>query len=92
MRRKIKRRWRSIRTLWKNRRLLTKVVQSHLFFLENRGVTVWGGISEEDERGIHGAVARAAPFAGPIVEIGTLFGSVWIADGRAKESRARLAA
>jgi hypothetical protein len=74
MRRKIKRRWQKLRTLWKHRRLLADVVQSHVFFLENRGVTVWGGISEDDERGIREAVARAAPFEGPIVEIGTLFG------------------
>lgn len=74
MRGKIKRLWRRYRTLWKHRRLLRKVVDSHLFFLENREVTVWGGISEEDERGICEAVARAAPFEGPILEIGTLFG------------------
>lgn len=74
MRRKIKRRWHKFRTLWKNRRLLANVVQSHVFFLENRAVTVWGGISEDDERGIREAVSRAASFDGPIVEIGTLFG------------------
>ena len=71
---KIIRRWRKWSTLWKNRRLLADIVQSHAFFLENRGVTVWGGISEEDERGIREAVARAAAFDGPIIEIGTLFG------------------
>jgi hypothetical protein len=74
MRRKIKRGWRKARTLWKHRRLLADVVGSHVFFLENRGVTVWGGISEDDERGIREAVARAAPCDGPIVEIGALFG------------------
>jgi hypothetical protein len=74
MRRKIKRGWRKVRALWQNRRVLTDVVQSHLFFLENRAASVWGGISEEDERGIREAVSRAAPFDGPIVEIGTLFG------------------
>ena len=74
MRGKIIRRWRTLSTLWKHRRLLADIVQSHAFFLEQRGVTVWGGISEEDERGIREAVARAAPFDGPIIEIGTLFG------------------
>ncbi len=74
MRRKTKRRWRQLRTMWKHRGLLAEVVQSHVFFLENRGVTVWGGISEDDERGIREALARAAPLDGPIVEIGTLFG------------------
>ncbi len=74
MRRKVKRRWQKLRSMWRHRQLLSDVVQSHLFFLENRDVTVWGGISEQDERGIREAVARAASFDGPIVEIGTLFG------------------
>jgi hypothetical protein len=60
--------------MWKHRRLLTRIVESHAFFLDNRDVTVWGGISDEDRRGIREAVARAAAFGGPIVEIGTLFG------------------
>ncbi len=54
--------------------MLADLVQRHVFFLENRAASVWGGISEDDERGIREAVARAAPFDGPIVEIGTLFG------------------
>lgn len=74
MRRKLKRHWRTLSTFWKHRRLLRDILESHAFFLENRPVTVWGGISAEDERGIREAVARAAPFDGPIVEIGTLFG------------------
>ncbi len=72
--RKVRRRWRTLHSLWTHRQQLASVVRSHLFFLENREVTVWGGISEEDERGIREAVARAAAHAGPIVEIGTLFG------------------
>lgn len=74
MRRKLKRRWHKLRALWKNRQLLADVVDAHVFFLEHRPVTVWGGISEEDEPGIRTAVARAASFDGPIVEIGALFG------------------
>jgi hypothetical protein len=70
MRRKLKRRWRNIRALWKNRQVLASVVRSHVFFLENRSLTVWGGISEFDEIGIREAVSRAAQFDGPIVEIG----------------------
>lgn len=35
---------------------------------------MWGGISEEDKRGLREAVVRAASFDGPIVEIGALFG------------------
>lgn len=74
MRRKLVRHWRKISTLWKHRRLLTEMVERHAFFLEHRGITVWGGISEQDELGLREAVARAAAAPGPIVEIGTLFG------------------
>ena len=74
MRGKLKRRWKQARSIWKHRHLLSHVVQSHVFFLENRGATVWGGISEDDEQGIREAVARSAEFDGPIVEIGALFG------------------
>jgi hypothetical protein len=74
MRRKIQRHWRSLSTMWKHRRLLARIIESHAFFLDNRDATVWGGISDEDRRGIREAVARAAAFSGPIVEIGTLFG------------------
>jgi hypothetical protein len=74
MRRKLVRRWHKLRAIWKHRRVLPSLVNSHVFFLENRGVTVWGGISELDERGLREAVARAARYPGPIVEIGTLFG------------------
>jgi hypothetical protein len=74
MRRKLQRHWRSLSTMWKHRRLLARIIESHAFFLDNRDVTVWGGISEDDRRGIREAVARAAAFGGPIVEIGTLFG------------------
>ena len=74
MHRKLLRKWRAWSMMWKHRRLLAEIVQSHAFFLENRDVTVWGGISDEDQRGIREAVARAAAFDGPIVEIGTLFG------------------
>jgi hypothetical protein len=72
--RKFARRWRTWSTLWKHRRLLAEFTQWHAFFREHRGVTVWGGVSEEDQRGLREAVARAAAFDGPIVEIGTLFG------------------
>ncbi len=74
MRGKLKRGWKKARSIWKHRSLLADVVQSHVFFSENRDVTVWGGISENDEQGIQEAVARAAAFDGPIVEIGALFG------------------
>lgn len=74
MRRKLLRRWRRLSTLWQHRRLLAEMVERHAFFLKHRDITVWGGISEQDERGLREAVARAASAPGPIVEIGTLFG------------------
>ncbi len=74
MRRKLKRKYHHLRSLWRHRRAVANVVHSHLFFIENRASTVWGGISEEDERGIREAIARAEAFKGPIVEIGALFG------------------
>lgn len=74
MRRKIKRNWRKISALWRGRRQLADLAQWHVFFQANRRVTVWGGISEQDEHGLREAVARAAAYPGPIVEIGTLFG------------------
>lgn len=58
----------------RHRRVLNQVVEAHLYFLEHRDVTVWGGLSDEDENGIRLAVEKAAQFDGPIVEIGALFG------------------
>src|SRR4051812_37875228 len=74
MRRKLKRKLRKLRSLWRHRHELQGVMDAHLFFLEHRRVTVWGGISEADEVGIRSAVALAAPNEGPIIEIGALFG------------------
>jgi hypothetical protein len=74
MRRKIKRRLWQLKTMWKHRRLLARLIEQHDFFLEQRAVTVWGGISAEDQRGLREAVARAAAYDGPIVEVGALFG------------------
>jgi hypothetical protein len=74
MRGKIKRKLHNLRALIQHRRILKKVVDAHVYFLEHRGVSVWGGISETDELGLRVAVAKAAPFDGPIVEIGALFG------------------
>jgi hypothetical protein len=74
MRRAIKRKLHNLRALIRHRHILKKVVDAHVYFLEHRAVSVWGGISETDELGIRVAVAKAAPFDGPIVEIGALFG------------------
>ena len=74
MRRKIKRKLHHLRAIIRHRHILKQVVDAHVYFLEHRGVTVWGGISEADELGIRVAVAKAAPFDGPLVEIGALFG------------------
>ena len=71
---KVKQEWRKLCALWNGRRVIADLAQWHTFFCDNREITVWGGISEEDERGLREAVARAASFDGPIVEIGALFG------------------
>jgi hypothetical protein len=74
MRRKFIRGMHKLCLLWRQRKLLAEMVERHAFFREHRGITVWGGISEEDECGLREAVARAATAPGPIVEIGALFG------------------
>jgi len=55
-------------------KLLKDVIKSYLFCLRNSEQSVWGSITEDDEAGIRQAVALAAAFEGPIVEIGVLFG------------------
>ena len=56
------------------RRELKSIILNHFFFLENRGQTFWGSISEEDEKGIIELTEKAGSLPGPIVEIGALFG------------------
>lgn len=55
-------------------RKLRPVVKDHIFFLENPDQSVWGSISEEDEKEIIDLVKKAGAIPGPIVEIGALFG------------------
>lgn len=55
-------------------RKLRPVIKNHIFFLENRGQSAWGSISEEDEQAIIELTKRASSLPGPIVEIGALFG------------------
>lgn len=61
-------------TILKMHRELKSVILNHLYFLENQGQTVWGSISEEDEKGIIELTKKAGFLPGPIVEIGALFG------------------
>jgi hypothetical protein len=44
------------------------------YFFVNRGQTVWGSISDEDEKIIAELTKKAARIDGPIIEIGALFG------------------
>lgn len=74
MRGKIIRAVKHLRSLVRHRRTLTKLVNTHVYFLENRHASLWGGLSEADEAGIAAAVQQAAKYPGPIVEVGTLFG------------------
>jgi hypothetical protein len=55
-------------------RTLRPVIKNHLFFLENRGQSVWGSVSEEDEKAIIELTTKACSLPGPILEIGALFG------------------
>lgn len=63
-----------VRTLYKHRHTLKQLVNSHTFFLENPHLSLWGSLTEEDERGLAEAVRRARAFPGPIIEVGALFG------------------
>ncbi|MBC6994999.1 class I SAM-dependent methyltransferase [Neolewinella lacunae] len=58
----------------RHQKALRGLVQSYFFFQEHTDKSSYGSISEEDERGIERAIALAAPHAGPIIEVGTLFG------------------
>jgi len=55
-------------------RKLRPVVKNHIFFLENSNQSVWGSISEEDEKAIIELTTKAGFLPGPILEIGALFG------------------
>lgn len=59
---------------YKYRKELEPMINSYLFFLENKEQSIWGSITEEEEKGIARAVEYAKNFDGPIVEIGALFG------------------
>lgn len=58
----------------KYQKQLTSLVNNYLFFLEHADKTVWGSITQEDEKGIARAVDVAKQFHGSFVEIGALFG------------------
>lgn len=58
----------------KHRRSLARVVSAHVFFLENRNLSLWGSISEEEGQAVAALVDQIRDVPGPIVEVGTLFG------------------
>ena len=55
-------------------RQLRPLIKNQIFFQENRDQTVWGSISDKDEKVIIDLVKRANAIQGPIIEIGALFG------------------
>jgi hypothetical protein len=63
-----------LKSIIKYRALFINVVRSYLFFVENPEKSVWGSITEDDEKGIEHAVTHASNYEGPVVEIGALFG------------------
>lgn len=69
-----RRRIRFMRSVLKHRQVLKQLVDTHVFFLENSHLSLWGSLTEEDERGLAEAVRRARAYPGPIVEVGLLFG------------------
>ena len=56
------------------RRSLRHVVRNHILCLENRELSIWGSITENDERAIIELTRYASTLPGPIIEIGALFG------------------
>lgn len=81
-----------LRSAYKHRRLLRAVISSYIFFLDNPEQTVWGSITEEDEAGIARAMSYARGLAGPVVEIGSLFGHTTCLLAALKEPRVPLVA
>ncbi len=61
-------------TIVQHRQRFKELIQSYVYFLENRKSTLWGSTSEEDEKAIIDLTQRASAISGPIVEIGSLFG------------------
>jgi len=63
-----------LKALVKHRKMLRGVISSYLFCLKDPDKSVWGSITEDDEKGVMHAVMLARDYEGPIVEIGVLFG------------------
>jgi hypothetical protein len=62
--------------LWKMRRSMGAMLISYANLLEQQARlgTVWGSISEEEERELINLTRQASAIPGPIIEIGSLFG------------------
>jgi hypothetical protein len=56
---------------WKH---VKEILNSYIYFKENSDEGCWGSVSEQDKKEIIRLVQKSAAIAGPIVEVGTLFG------------------
>jgi hypothetical protein len=63
-----------VSTIVQHRQRFKELIDSYVYFLENRKSTLWGSTSEEDENAIIDLTQRASALSGPIVEVGSLFG------------------
>jgi hypothetical protein len=63
-----------LKALVKHRRLIRGVISSYVYCLKDPEKSIWGSITEDDEKGVKHAVMLARNHEGPIVEIGILFG------------------
>jgi hypothetical protein len=63
-----------IMTVCRNWRDVKDIVNSYVYYKDNRETSVWGSVSEQDKRAIIDLLRLAAALPGPIIEVGTLFG------------------
>lgn len=59
---------------FKHRRMLRRLGDAYISFVETPENSAWGSITSADEEGVEQAVRLASRHEGPIVEIGALFG------------------
>lgn len=72
-----------------NQLKINGLITEFLRFSENQNSSIFGSITEIDEKGIAAAVRLASKYSGPVVELGTLFGhtTVLLADLLAGEKK-----
>jgi hypothetical protein len=61
-------------TVLRNWRDVKDIINSYVYYKHNRETSIWGSVSEQDEKAIIHLLGLAAMLPGPIIEVGTLFG------------------